>query len=393
MTVEDQLAEVLHERADRPVDAEALLSATLLAGRARRRRRHGTWAAAAAVLAGLATVAALLPYGGGTAVVTDDPPAGWDTMPALVPAAGEPGAATRPDLVGTDPQVLRFAVPWTPFPVRGVTWQSDAGVEKIDVSMSVENIDVSGQVLLWRGQNLGEFDNTAVPNTDTPTVVDGHPAVLSREQFTAGPNQWLTWHPADGLTAQVSLVATGGLVAEGTEPPSLASAVSVDDLEAFANAVRLDSTTACSAPLRLTFVPPGARLEDCYGTISSTERGEPIRAGALRLAVGQRALLVEYGRLVDDKAPALAPSPDLSESGPTASAPTDSREPSPTATATADPGAASIVESATRILGPDLWASVGSAPGDGSMRAQVLAGIAKAGDLVDPSSWPPRSLA
>ncbi|MDG4825556.1 hypothetical protein O7635_27220 [Asanoa sp. WMMD1127] len=76
-----------------------------------------------------------------------------------------------------------------------------------------------------------------MPNQTSPVEVGGKPAVLSQEQFDWGPHQWITWHPADGLTAQVSLVAPESLSVDGSAPPNAAGMVSLADLTAFANAV------------------------------------------------------------------------------------------------------------------------------------------------------------
>ena len=310
MTIEDRLAGLLRERADRPVDADALLSTVLAAGRARARRRQGTYAVAGAGVAGVAAATLMLNLG--PDALTDNPAAaGWDTVPALPVVAGEPGAADRPDLVGTDPTVLRFTVPWAPLPVTAVSWTAREGIEEIDVSMVSGDVFVTGRVAMWRGADRRDTDNGSVPNQTSSAVVDGHQAVVRQEQFDWGPNQWLTWHPADGLTVEVGLVASGSSSADGSAEQATtqeqATAVGIAELVEFANAVRLDTTTACSTPFRMTFAPPEARQLTCYGTLGTMESGEETRYGGVLLTTGSRLFEVDYNTLTDDSLETASP--------------------------------------------------------------------------------------
>ncbi|SNT58915.1 hypothetical protein SAMN05421812_11188 [Asanoa hainanensis] len=406
MTIEDRLAGVLHERADRPVDADALLAATLAAGRARaRRRRQGGYAVACAGLAGV-VAASLLAIGPGQDPQPGNPRIGWDAMPALPDAAGQAGAADRPDLVGTDPTVLRFAVPWAPWPVQAVGWSAREAVEQVRVQMVTGDVVVSGTVTMWRGADRGENDNASVPNETTSAVVDGHPAVVEQEHFDWGTNQWLTWHPAEGLTVQVTLRADGFQSLTGGTPPERSTVVDVADLVEFANAVRLDATTACSAPFRMTFVPPGGRLVTCSGSIVVVEPGAESRHGALLLVQGDRLVEVDYGTappVVEPTGPATPP-PVLESTGP-AAPPSGSRPPSllptlgpdepgpPDVTATEPSGRIlSSAQTKERTLLPRLTAWALYQRGGEADAAAIVEGLDPVGEPTDPMTWPQRPL-
>ncbi|GAA1861905.1 hypothetical protein [Asanoa iriomotensis] len=384
MTIENELTALLSARADRPVDADALLAATLAAGRARTRRRHGAYALSSAGVAGV--VAATLVFNGGPAPLADNPPVGWDTMPALPAVAGADGAAARPDLVGTDPTVLRFGVPWTPFPVQSVIWSAEADVERISIQMSSGNSQISGNVELRRGEGDSGLGNADVPDRTSSVTVDGQPAVLTEERFDWGPNRWVTWHPAPGLTAEVGLVASGLLTVgeEGvTAPPELSSVVDVADLMAFADAVRLDTTTACTAPLR---IPEGEPLRGCSGSVDMTGPNQRHRYGILRIATETRPLTVEYTSPIPEATMSPPHTPDPSDfSGTPDAAPT-----SPFATPTGGPVRSDVkLASIARTL-PGLRVSINYAVGDAAEASAVLTAITPAGDPDDPATWPPR---
>ena len=69
--------------------------------------------------------------------------------------------------------------------------------------MTSGNTQVAGHVEVWRGERVGTgVDRPDVPNATSSVVVDGHPAVLTEERYGWGPNRWVTWHPAPGLTAE-----------------------------------------------------------------------------------------------------------------------------------------------------------------------------------------------
>jgi hypothetical protein len=424
MMIEDKLSGLMHERADRPVDADALLAGALAAGRTRKRRRQAAYAVASAGVAGAVAATLLVNTGGGgprpvPGTVTGDSASSWDTVPVLPAVAGEPGAAARPDLVGTDPTVLRFSAPWAPFPVQSVSWSVHEGIEEINISMlsgsTSGQVMITGTVTVWRGAGGGELDNSSVPNEDSSIVVDGHPAVLSQEQFDWGRNRWIVWHPAENLTVQVGLVASGFLMSED-RTDSGASVVGVEDLKAFAEAVRLDTTTACSVPFRLSVMPTGARLLNCSGSVMADERGEGIRNGFLLLSTGTRLTQVDYRTPMDDPAesqlyptgsPDPLPAPDTADptspisptspgapnspiplTGPTVDPPI------PTGVTATDPSGRMLSRDETRVraVRPKLGAWVLYQPGGAAEASAVAAGLVPVGDPDDPATWPRRPL-
>ncbi|MEV0721130.1 hypothetical protein AB0H87_41955, partial [Asanoa sp. NPDC050611] len=357
----------------------------------------------------------------------------WDGVPPLPTAAGADGAATRPDLVGTDPTALRFGVSWAPFPVRSVNWMATrGGVEEIDVQMSAGDVDISGRVRLWRGEQPDEFDNATVPNATSPVTVGGRPAVLAEERFDWGPNRWVTWHPAPGLTAQAGLVASGFTSEDGSEPSARPSAVDVADLTAFADAVRLDTTTACSVPFRVPRAPAGGRLVSCGGSVAADAPGADMRSGGLQVSYGDRLIELRYQtRAQEPSGPASVPgTPDPSDPGTPDPSRLDTPDPSYTetpdpsytetpdpsgttdapgradTTRTPEPGATDgstprpvvslrdVIQFNTRPLGPDLVVMVGmplrGAGPDDPIATAVLEGITRAGDPTDPTTWPRR---
>ncbi|MEV4618771.1 hypothetical protein AB0J74_08725 [Asanoa sp. NPDC049573] len=415
MMIEDKLAGLMRERADRPVDADALLAAALAAGRARKRRRHAAYAVVSAGVAGAVAATLLLDGGGagGPAVVTStgkgsaDGLASWDSVPALPAVAGEPGAAKRPELVGADPTVLRFAVPWAPLPVQAVSWTSRDGVEQVDVQMVSGDEIVTGRVSMWRGPARGSADNASVPNATSEVEIDGHPAVVEQEQFDWGPNQWLTWHPATGLTMRVELVASGSKGGSGVR--SGPEVVGIDDLKAFADAVRLDTTTACRVPFRISVAPADARLLTCSGSVSALESAAGSWDGWVVLSAGSRMVEVDYRALpgndpgADPSATSIAPetttpTPPGNEGSPGSQSPTPAGG-SPVGgtpagvSATEESGRVSSTgQTPLRTLSPEVGAWVVHGPGGEAEAGAILAGLVPAGDADDPATWPRRPL-
>ena len=267
--------------------------------------------------------------------------------------------------------------------------------------MMTGNVFVSGTVTMWRGPDRGEHDNATVPNQTSSAVVDGHPAVVEQEQFDWGPNQWLTWHPADGVTVQVGLVANGWQGSLGSERPEQSTVVGVADLVEFANAVRLDTTTACSAPFRMTSVPPQGRLLNCFGSVSMIDPGEENRDGGLLMATGDRLVEVDYNTLAaapveeESSAPASPEPGPPSGSSPPPQGPTGGpREPLPTGVTATDPSGRILSTDQTkqRALRPGLNAWVAYQPHGETEAAAIANGLEPAGDPDDPATWPRRPL-
>ncbi|GIF67493.1 hypothetical protein Ais01nite_55280 [Asanoa ishikariensis] len=395
MTIEDRLTGVLHERADRPVDADALLATVLTEGRARRRRRHGVYAVACAGLAGLMAASLVAALGPDRGLA----PSSWDTMPVLPGVAGEPGAADRPDLVGTDPNVLRFAVVSAPWPAQMVDWSAREGVEELKVDMTVGEILVSGSVQVWRGTDpVDSNDNPAVSNETSSAVVDGHPAVVEREPQPWGLNQWLTWHPEDGLTVRVGLLANGLTTMPGSPSPDqttgfgVADVVGLAELVGFAHAVRLDRTTACSAPFRVTYVPADGRLLSCFGRLYMTATGDT-RDGGLLLATRDRLVQVGFTTAPVDwvsRGPGPEAGPPSGSTAPPQTPTVPPEPPLPTGVTATESTGGIIANLSTKprtvTTGLTAWASYQV---DGETEAAAIVnGLASAGAPDAPTTWP-----
>jgi hypothetical protein len=188
------------------------------------------------------------------------------------------------------------------------------------------------------------------PSNAGQVVIAGRPGTV--EVLTEGSwvERAVRWQPVDGLEMRV-----GG------------ARLSTEDLVAVAEAVKLDRTTRCSAPLRLADVPAGARLLGCDAVYRAT--GSRYEATAT-LTVGDDAGAVEVAV----------------RGGP---APAASWNASPTAL----PGGttAGWVDEDTLIIFDFSGCQVDvTATGDYGHDevAQVAQGLRRQGDLADPSTWP-----
>ncbi|MER7335492.1 MULTISPECIES: hypothetical protein [unclassified Micromonospora] len=241
--LDERIVRALRERAEGAVDTDRLTARAVAGGRARRRRRRigAGGALGVVVLLGFAAVAAPGPAPG---------PRWPGAEPAVTVAApsradGVPGAAARPDLVGSDPEVLHFAV--DPARARWLTWQSVPGVESA-------RLDLGGgrQVVFDLGRTAAAVENIHHEGGTYPDVPAGADAFDGRVQRVAPPGPdgqpgwFLRWQPVPGLYARVHTVAG-------------------DDsaLRTARSALRLDAAHRCASPLRLGALPSDARLSGC----------------------------------------------------------------------------------------------------------------------------------
>ncbi|HEX5996081.1 MAG TPA: hypothetical protein VFY84_13155 [Jiangellales bacterium] len=232
--IEERLAHVLHDRAAGDVDAAALAAVATARGRRRliRRRIGLAGAAALTVLAVAAAVPSLVPGVG----------QGRGEYVAQIASAPEaPGAAARPDLVGTDPNVLHFAV--DPEVGTPVLWASLAGRETIQLMRDgrLVTVDMARDVVAF-DKVLYDGVMAERPETWTDTTVDGRPAKVG----TAANGRVVRWSPANGVWIDVS----------GYDETT-------DDLRAVAEGLWLDEALRCSVPFQLTTLPTGARVSGC----------------------------------------------------------------------------------------------------------------------------------
>jgi hypothetical protein len=285
-----------HAVAGSPVDPAPLLAGAVAKGRRlRRRRRVAAAGAAVLVLLGVAAVVVLPERHHATPA--EPGPAGL-TLPAV---KGVPGAAQRPDLVGTDPSVLHLSVDAL---LEGATSM------RLDVSTAPATSEV---VSLSRGSNLLALtinrlrDDATLDRAHTPVgtnlsapfagSVGGLPAtvVAQVEVSKLRPHSWaVRWQPAYGLWAHAKVWA-----------PTWAEA------ESMLKQVRFDRATRCAVPFKLTYLPPGAAVRSCTVQLSTT--GKTLVGNAL-LTVGDSS----HQMVVSLVSGAMGPTkkPDLVQAGP-----------------------------------------------------------------------------
>jgi hypothetical protein len=238
--LDQRITSVLREHAEGETDTHRLLRESRARGRRRQLRRRtatGTTLALVGVLgivgvggADLGGLSGRLPW------VSASP-----TAPPVPPRAdGVPGAAQRPDLVGTDAQVLHLGV--DPSQARYLRWSSDAsGGESIRFSVG------NGQPFLVevsRSAQPFEYGIEGFPTSAAPV----RPTFDGEIRQVGGTTGGLvkTWQPAPGLYARASTL--------GGDRRALARAV---------DALRWNEARRCAAPLRLDTLPRGARVTAC----------------------------------------------------------------------------------------------------------------------------------
>ncbi|MEH1125110.1 hypothetical protein [Micromonospora sp. CPCC 206061] len=308
--VEDRLAATLRTRADREVDADALLGGSLARGRRRQRHRRIGMALAGAGVAGVTTAAlAAVPLvlsdgGGGASIGSAETPAsppgrigqigpdaeppvrGAYPVPALA-AQGVPGAADAPEKVGREPGNIHFRVEKLSLPVQGVTWavQPD-GVEEMTLSITgADGGPATGRVQLAAGK-VPEPESSGpargepggpVVTTEKPVHIGDRTGTLSVIEESGFTSYEVRWSPADGLEAIV-----GGFELDEA------------DVIALAHAVRWDQAVRCAAPLQLTALPQGAGIKGCTVRFS-TEDITWVPESVLTLNGPGAAMKVEMG--------------------------------------------------------------------------------------------------
>ncbi|WP_420115719.1 hypothetical protein [Micromonospora sp.] len=250
MTELDQrISETLRERAEGLVDIDRLTVRAVVGGRARRRRRR----VGVGVALGLVVVLGL-----GVPTVADHsgrlPWTSAEPSPATVVPPRAPTAATaalRPDLVGTDPTLLHFGI--DPARAGYLGWEAGQGVESVRLAVSGGR-----QVVLDLGRTPADVEQALHEGMSYGTAPDAESELVTAADFDgtvrtvapAGPGGepgWiLRWQPVAGLYARVTTVGPNDR-----------------DLRTVAQALRLDEAYRCATPLRLTALPPDARLARC----------------------------------------------------------------------------------------------------------------------------------
>lgn len=268
--IEQDLAAALRERAGADVDPDGLLAASLARRQAVARRRQIVAAVGVAGTTVAVLVAVPLGLGGSPSPpghseawpsTTEPPPAtpGQYRFPGPPVAAGVPGAAERPDLVGGNPLRIHFGAPVVPLPVDSATWGVEDGVEVLEFSGIRGTDGNAGSVRVQAARRpipepVVTGSPSATPSTTTrPTTVNGHPATMeTRTSEDPNGGSWverrLKWEPVDGV--RVRLDTIGGPLLEA-------------DVMRMAEALRFDQAYRCGVPLRLTRLPDGAAPTQC----------------------------------------------------------------------------------------------------------------------------------
>jgi hypothetical protein len=251
------LAETLQHRAQAgpPVDPEAILGAAARQGRRRRTARMTATAvvAAAAVVAATATGVVVTrasdPQPAMPAPATTLPIPGMGEMTvrnlALMPPADAPGAAQRPDLVGTDPGLVHFDIGDLASRAGMASWNSSATEEQASATL----VNGSVQVSLLRG--AAAYPKNSVlkltwvkPGAPFRMTVAGVPATVRTVPDACGPErpcQVFVWEPVPGLRAYAEAQ---------TRTP--------EEAVTLLEQVRFDRSVRLIQPYRFDTLPPGA---------------------------------------------------------------------------------------------------------------------------------------
>ncbi|MFI1193455.1 hypothetical protein ACH4T9_09355 [Micromonospora sp. NPDC020750] len=243
--LDQRIISALRERAESSVDTDRLAAGAVTRGRGRVRRRRAVAGTALGVTAllgvGVVTGPIGLPLPGQPATSTASAGAAAGAV-APPPADGVPGAAARPDQIGTDPAVLHFGV--APDGPRYLSWAIEDGVEKIRLGVGGDRT-----VTVVIARSAGTVLMTPVDGLPGPVAVRVRPGAfagaVTHDKTVSGKSVWRRhWQPAPGVYAR-------------------ATAQNHQDLLDVAAALRLDRAYRCAAPVRLAALPEGARVVGC----------------------------------------------------------------------------------------------------------------------------------
>ncbi|MFJ8581247.1 hypothetical protein [Micromonospora sp. NPDC093277] len=250
--LDQRISSVLRERAEGEIDTHRLLNRSRARGRRRQLRRRAVTGGALALVGVLGVVGVT---GTGITGLPGRPPwtAATPAVAAPVPprADGAPGAAQRPDLVGTDPQVLHLGV--DPAKGRYLGWEVNG--------LQIESVrfDPGGgrAVTVEVARSAAAFDDVGIEGWSVDALPEAtFDGTIQRVALNDGSPGYVTWwRPATGLYARASMRAT--------DPFALSGAI---------EAVRWDEARRCGGPLRLTALPAGARVRSCSVDVASYPR-------------------------------------------------------------------------------------------------------------------------
>ncbi|MEU8369375.1 hypothetical protein [Micromonospora tulbaghiae] len=273
--LDERIASVLRERAEGETDTGRLLRRSRALGRRRRVRRRVTAGTALALVGVLGFTGAIRTDVGGLAGRMPWTAATPATAPPPVPplADGVPAARDRPDLVGTDPQVLHLGVDTTRARYLGWSVHSSNRVESIRFS------DGDGHPILL------EVSPLAKTLDDTP--IDGFPMQAASGRLTF-----------DGGVLRVA--GTDGLVKSWQPFPGLYARAAtlrgdVTALDRVAGLVRWDEARRCTGPVRLTTLPANAVVTGCAVDVAAFPKGVTAQLTVIREPSSTMWMRLVYG--------------------------------------------------------------------------------------------------
>ena len=203
---------------------------------------------------------------------------------AVLPDAGQPGAATRPDLVGTDPAVLHFSADTLAEDATVASWLSEPGTESVQVVRG--DLDIRLTLARSAGQLPASITDTLSAPADIR--VGARPATVRVAAGLSAPprdGDWnlylIDWQPVDGLWARAEV--------QMREQDAAVTAI---------EHVRLDQSRRLTLPFSTGTPPAGAtergRGVDLRMDTPGATPGLTVTA-VTRLTVGGRGLSVQGG--------------------------------------------------------------------------------------------------
>ncbi|MFI7303583.1 hypothetical protein ACIBM8_10255 [Micromonospora aurantiaca] len=273
--LDQRITSVLREQAEGEIDTSRLLRGSRALGRRRQVRRRATTGTALALVGVLGFTGAIRADVGGLAGRMPWTAATPEAAPPPVPplADGVPGARDRPDLVGTDPQVLHLGLDSSRARYLGWSVHASNPIESIRFSVG------DGHPVLL------EVSPAAKTLDDTP--IDGFPvqAVSGRLTFdgavlrVAGTDGLVTsWQPFPGLYARAATLR-GDVAA----------------LKRVSGLVRWDEARRCTGPVRPTTLPANAAVTGCSVDAAAFPKGLTVQLTVFRAPSSNMWIKLVYG--------------------------------------------------------------------------------------------------
>lgn len=275
-----------------PIDPSPMMLAAVAEGRRIQTRRRSVTVTLAAVTVAAVTVAGVLaPRHPDSAnpspspspsphFLLPEPPTSTD-LAHMPDAVGQPGADSRPDLVGTDPGIVHFSLDSLATHATGAYFWSVAGFEESEVSTDDFDILVHAQhtkptfppkYRLAEGQNVPMSAPVATTFAGRPAQLQTAILVVPKVHLVS-----VTWQPSAGLWVNIQVAAA--TVERGLQ---------------LAGQVRFDHPKRCVVPFEIGSLPVGTTVRGCRTDLISAADGQvESSASVLTLGDGQRQLSVQ----------------------------------------------------------------------------------------------------